>query len=105
MRHNPGRGVRAFAIQICAQNAYVGGRAAPISKRQDVVKNPIIASGDLVDVAIGENVRFRDRYVAAVIGDVLSTPKGVRFGESRRATRNKGGRLIVTEARKGRIPA
>ena len=48
-----------------------------------MIENPIKTRGELVNIAVRENVGFRDRHVPAVIGDVLIASKGIRLCESR----------------------
>ena len=63
-----------------------------------MVENAVETEGELVDVAIVENMCFRDRSVAPVIKDVLGAGEGVSLSKSGRAAGNKRNRLIVAEA-------
>src|ERR1022692_797981 len=93
------------ASQICARNAKFLRVAGAAAKRRDFVEDPIETNVDLIDGPLGENVRFRQRGVAPVIGDVLRAAKGAGFGEAWRTARNERGGLIVAEAREHRVLA
>ena len=71
--------------------------------RQDVVENAIKSSGELVDIAIGEDMCLRDCDIASVVHDVLIAAKRILLSEPRRAAGHEVCRLVVAEARKDRI--
>ena len=47
-----------------------------------MVENPVKAKGELIDVVLVDNVGFRDRRIAPVVGDVLRAGECAGLGES-----------------------
>jgi len=71
---------RTAAVEIAALNPDLGGFAGSVTKGFDVIENAVISSIELVDRVIGEDVRFRDGDIAAVVSNVLRTGIRVLLG-------------------------
>ena len=56
LRRNPRWGIRALAVEVCAQDADVGRLASSVTKRPDVIEDSVIAKSELVDIPATENV-------------------------------------------------
>ncbi len=93
----------ASRAQVRALNAKFRGLAGTIAEGEDVIEDSIESKLELIDGPVGENVGFRNRRVASVIGDVLRAGKRVLFGKTGSAARNERRCLIVTEAREYRV--
>ena len=98
---------KALAIDVRTWDARsdFGRLAGAIALRFDHIEDAVKAGVELVDVAIGENMGFGNRYVPPVVGNVLIAGECARFCESRRTARDKINRLVVAETGEHRILA
>ena len=64
--------VQEAAAEVCAEvgvrNAQLVTPVCSVAVRNDVVKDPVISRGKLVDLVAGEDVGFRQSEVASSIG-------------------------------------
>src|SRR5215475_10292740 len=95
-----GRSLGTLAVDVGGRNVECIRLAASVTKRANVVEDPVIPYVDLVDAVGGKDMSFGEREVPTVVLDVLRAREGVRLSKSRRTTRQKHRRLVVTEPSK-----
>ena len=103
---------RGIAGDGIARTSQVGARDAELrrfararSVRENVVENPVVAGGRLVDQVRRKNVGLGHDRVAPVVFNVLIAAECIRFRPGRRAAGHVVCRLVVAEAREDRILA